>query len=67
MLGALLHLQHHGRHLHEADEELPARRHSVHRHLLVGLHEQFRESRNIHCVQPRIPQGLPQADQRVRE
>lgn len=55
MLGALLHLQHYGRNLHEDDVGLSAWRYSLHRHFLVGLYEQLRESRNIYCVQPRIP------------
>lgn len=55
MLGALLHLQHHGCDLHKADEGLSARRYSLYRHFLAGLHEQLCKSSNIHCVQPRIP------------
>lgn len=55
MLGAVLYLQHHGRDVHEAEGALSAGRYGFHRHVLAGLHEQLRESRNIHCVQPRIP------------
>lgn len=55
MLGALLHLQHHGCNLHEVDKRMPTWCYSFHRYFLVRLHEQLRESRNIYCVQPRIP------------
>lgn len=67
LLAAVLHLQHHGRDLHEARRDMSAWCHGIHRDLLAGIHEQLRKSRNLHCVQSRISQSLPQAPQLLNE
>lgn len=67
LLAAVLHLQHHGRNLHKADDKLSTGCHSLHRDLLARLHEQLRKSRDLHCVQSRISQSFSQIGQLLDE
>ena len=61
MLVPLLHLQHHGRHVQQAQLELPAGFCRLPAHHVAGLHEQLRQSGHLHDIQPGIPEGLQEA------
>lgn len=65
MLGTVLHLQRHGRSVLKTREGLPAGRHGLHCDIVARLHEQLRQPRYLHSVQPRVSQSLPQAHQRL--
>lgn len=60
MLGAVLHLQHHGCLMLQDEGGLSAGGNGLHRHVLARLHEQLRQPHNLHPVQPRVSQGLSQ-------
>lgn len=55
LLGAVLHVQHHGRHLHEIRTRLSAGRNGFPADHLVGLRQFVHQSRHLHHFQPRVP------------
>lgn len=59
LLGAVLHVQHAGRPVHQAGEAgLQSGHQHVHLHHVAGLHEQLRESGHLHHLQSGVPEGV---------
>lgn len=61
LLGAVFHVQHPGRDLPQTGQGLFARRPDVHPDHVAGLHEQLREPRDLHDIQPGVPEGVQKA------
>lgn len=61
LLGSVFHVQHPRRDLQQAGQGLLARRPDVHTDHVAGLHEQLRESRDLHDIQPGVPEGVQEA------
>jgi len=54
-------VQHTGRDLPQTGQGVFARRPDVHTDHVAGLHEQLRQSRDLHDIQPGVPEGVQKA------
>jgi hypothetical protein len=58
VLGAVFHVQYHGRNVHQAGCNVPARSDRLHPHHVAWLHELICQPSDLHYFQPRVPEGV---------